>query len=152
MLRHATATLAYHAAKVLRNPPEEFEEFRAGPTTRSAIEILSHMSDLLEWTRRTADGSSDWREPRAGDWHHEVARFFSALKSFDDRLASGSPLAFPAEKFLQGPIADVLTHVGQLATLRRLAGSGIRGEAYFNANITIGHVGMDQPKPEWEFD
>ena len=81
-----------------------------------------------------------------------MARFFKAIQDLDDRLAQQTLLANSAEKIFQGPIADALTHVGQLATLRRLAGSGIRGESYFRAEITTGRVGLDQPAPFREFD
>jgi hypothetical protein len=152
MLRHAVATLAYRAAKTLRGAPAGFADFRAAPTTRTAAQILAHMGDLLEWSARTADGQADWRDAQPGDWNHEVARFFAALKTFDDRLAKPIPLACAPEKLFQGPVADALTHVGQLATLRRMAGSGIRGESYFRAQITTGRVGMDQAPPVREFD
>jgi len=85
-------------------------------------------------------------------WDKEIARFFAALKSFDDRLAAGNPLATSPEKLFQGPVADALTHVGQLATLRRMAGSGIRGESYVAADIRIGWVGMEQTPPIREFE
>ncbi len=152
MLRHTLATLAYRAAKILRGAPAGFGEFRAAPATRTAVQIVAHMGDLLEWSSRTADGQADWREAPPGAWDNEVARFFAALKAFDDRLAKPIPLACAPEKLFQGPIADALTHVGQLATLRRVAGSGIRGESYFRAQITTGRVGMDQPPPVREFD
>jgi hypothetical protein len=152
MLRHTVATLAYRAAKVLRGAPAGFEDFRAAPTTRSAGEILAHMGDLLEWARTAADGQAVWRPAPPAGWETDVARFFSALKNLDDRLASGEPLANSPEKIFQGPIADALTHVGQLATLRRMAGSGIRGESYLRAEISVGRVGMDQEPAAREFD
>jgi hypothetical protein len=151
MLRHTVATLAYRAAKVLRGAPAGFENFRAAPTTRSAGEILAHMGDLLEWARTATDGEAVWRPAPPAGWEADVARFFAALKNLDDRLASGEPLSNSPEKIFQGPIADALTHVGQLATLRRMAGSGIRGENYFRAEIRVGHVGMEQEPPAREF-
>jgi hypothetical protein len=152
MLRHAVATLVYRAAKTLREPPAGFEHFRAAPTTRSAVQILGHMADLLEWASRRVDGETEWHTSQVQPWREEIARFLAALKAFDDRLATQSPLAASPEKILQGPVADALTHVGQLATLRRMAGSGIRGESYFRADIVSGRVGMDQPPPKWKFD
>ncbi len=56
------------------------------------------------------------------------------------------------ERLFQGPIADALTHVGQIAFLRRLAGFPVRGENYARADITIGKVGSEQPRPLREFD
>ena len=67
-------------------------------------------------------------------------------------LAAGEPLGFPAERLFQGPIADALTHVGQLNFLRRLAGAPIRGENYFKAEIQAGRVGPEQMPARREFD
>ena len=81
-----------------------------------------------------------------------MRRFFKAVQAFDDYLASDQPLGFPIEKLFQGPIADALTHTGQIAMLRRLAGCPIRGENYFQAEITAGRVGEQQAAPVREFD
>jgi hypothetical protein len=150
-LRHAVATLAYRAAKVLRDAPR-FGDVRAAPSTRTASQIVAHMADLLEWATRAADGNAEWHTVPPGAWDADIARFFTALKALDDRLASESPLACEAQRLFQGPIADALTHVGQLATLRRLAGSGVRGESYFRADIAAGRVGPEQSPPTFEFD
>ena len=56
------------------------------------------------------------------------------------------------EKLFQGPIADALTHVGQLAMLRRMAGAPVRGENYFRADIIAGRVGPEQSARRVEFD
>ncbi len=81
----------------------------------------------------------------------EVDRFFKALKDFDDYLAGSEPLHASAEQLFQGPVADALNHIGQIAMLRRLAGSPIKGENYFRADIACGHIGMEQPAPKREF-
>jgi hypothetical protein len=81
-----------------------------------------------------------------------MQRFYEALRLFDDFLASDLPTDVEAEKLFQGPIADALTHVGQLATLRRLAGSPVRGESYFRAEIVVGRVGPEQSSQRKEFD
>jgi len=80
-----------------------------------------------------------------------VERFFAALKKFDDFLASNEPLQAPPEKLFQGPIADALTHVGQIAILRRMAGAPVKGENYYVADIQVGSVGPDQPASKREF-
>lgn len=152
MLRHTLATLCYRGAKTLRGVGEEFASFRAAPGTRSPAEILAHISDLLDWALGTADGRYEYRDSPALDWEQGTVRFFTAAKALDDRLASGKSLGYPAEKIFQGPIADALTHVGQIGMLRRLAGSPVRGESYFRANIAAGCVGPDQPAPIREFD
>jgi len=120
LLRHTVATLGYRSSKTLRDAPNDFASFRIGETTRTPGEILAHMGDLLDWAFSHALGGQKWNDSTPLPWEQEVARFFEALKKFDDYLASDAPLNAPGEKIFQGPIADALTHVGQLAMLRRL--------------------------------
>jgi len=152
MLRHTVATLAYRGGKALRGAPAGFAQFRGAATTRTPGEILAHIGDLLDWALCLADGKYEWHDSTPLPWEQEVARFFAALKALDTRLASGAELGFPAEKIFQGPIADALTHVGQIAMLRRMSGSPVRGESYFRAQIAAGRVGPDQEAPGYEFD
>lgn len=152
LLRHAVATLAYRAAKAARDAPEGFEALRAGPTTRTPGEILAHVGDLLDWALSMAEGKPAWNDSRPLPWAEEVARMHAGLARLDSYLASGAPLATPPEKLFQGPLADALGHVGQIALLRRLGGGPIRGENYFRADIAAGRVGPDQAPPRREFD
>ena len=152
MLRHTVATLAYRAGKTLRGAPPEFATFHAGPTTRTPGEILAHMGDLLDWALSIPDGREKWRNSEPLPWDEGSARFFAALEAFDRRLASGAPAACPAERLFQGPIADALTHTGQIAMLRRLAGCPVRGENYHRAEIVVGRCGAEQAAPKVEFD
>jgi hypothetical protein len=152
MLRHTVATLAYRGGKALRGAPADFAQFRGAATTRTPGEILAHIGDLLDWALCLADGKYEWHDSALLPWEQEVARFFAALKALDTRLASGGDLGFSAEKVFQGPIADALTHVGQIAMLRRMSGSPVRGESYFKAQIAAGRVGPDQEAPGYEFD
>jgi len=149
LLRHTLATLAYRGGKTVRNAPAGFAEFNT--TGRKPGQILAHIGDLLDWALSMADGTRQWHDSQPLTWEKESERFFGALKRFDDYLASDKPLQAPAEKLFQGPIADALTHVGQLATLRRLAGSPIGGENYFVADIVVGRVGAEQTPPKRTF-
>jgi hypothetical protein len=152
MLRHALATVAYRGGKAVRDAPPAFAGFRAGPTSRTAAEILSHMGDLFDWALTQAKGAEAWHESDAGAWDATADRFFRALATFDAYLASDEPLECSEGRLLQGPIADALTHIGQLAMLRRLAGAPVRGESYARADIAIGRVGREQSAPRREFD
>ena len=138
-LRHTLATLAYRAEKPLRKAPKGFATVRAAKTTRSAAEILAHLCDLMDWAYAMASRSPKWRNTKVKSWPQGVSRFYAALKKFDDYLLSNAPLAAPAEKLFQGPFADALTHIGQLATLRRLAGSPVRRGELFQSR------GRDRP-------
>ena len=152
LLRHSVATLAYRAGKALRGAPDGFTDYRISEKTRSAGGILAHIGDLLDWALSIAQGKRGWHDSAPLPWEQEVSRFFAALAAFDAYLASGAPLRASSEKLFQGPIADALTHVGQIATLRRLAGAPVRGENYFLADIVAGRVGPEQSAPRREFD
>ena len=150
-LRHTNATLAYRAAKALRTAPDDFGSFRPAKGSRSAGEILAHMCDLMDWVLSQAAGKQRWRSSKPRQWSQDADRFFAALTAFDQYLASDAPLHAAAEKLFQGAIADALTHVGQIAMLRRLAGSPVLGENYYRAKIVTGRTGSDQPAPVSEF-
>ena len=152
LLRHTLATLAYRGGKALRGAPAEFAEFPCGETSRTPAQILAHLGDLLDWALSLAQGKEAWHDSPPLPWEQGTARFFAALKAFDQRLASDAPPACSAEALFQGPIADSLTHVGQIAMLRRLAGCPVRGENYLKAEITVGRVGLEQAKPKREFE
>jgi len=155
-LRHTLATLAYRAAKVARGAPADFSRFTPTAGSRSAGQILAHMGDLMDWAASIVEGKQTWHDSTPQAWDADVQRFFAALAKFDALLA-GPPDAAPGlregteEKLFQGPVADALTHVGQLAILRRIAGAPIKGENYFVADITAGRVGQDQAPPKREF-
>jgi len=151
LLRHALATLAYRGGKAIRNAPEGFADFRPGESVRAPGRILAHMGDLMDWAISIAVGKREWRDSKPLSWEKEVDRFFASLKKFDDYLASSEPVATSPEKLLQGPIADALTHVGQIAMLRRMAGGPLKGESYYEAEIATGRVGAEQAKPKREF-
>ena len=152
MLRHTVATLAYRGAKAVRDAHESFASFKASESTRTPAEILAHVGDLLDWALSIAKGNETWNNSEPLVWNDEVARFHAALKSFDDYLASDAALDASCERLFQGPIADALTHIGQIAMLRRIAGEPIKGENYSRAKIEAGRVGAEQDKPKREFD
>jgi hypothetical protein len=151
LLRHTLATVAYRGGKAVRNAPEGFADFQAGDGTRTPGQILAHIGDLFDWAVSIAKGERTWHDSTPLRWEQEVQRFFATLKKFDDYLASKEPVHASIEKVFQGPVADALTHVGQIGILRRLAHAPLRGESYYDAEIEKGRVGADQTKPKREF-
>lgn len=151
MLRHTVATLAYRAGKALRGAPESFADYGTGEKGRTPARILAHMGDLFDWALSIARGKQEWHDSTPLPWAHEVDRFFKTLEAFDGYLASDQPLGAPVEKLFQGPVADALTHTGQMAMLRRMAGCPMRAENYFRAEIVAGRVGAEQTPPSREF-
>ena len=122
-----------------------------GAGYRNAGQILAHIGDLLDWGLSTVSGKEKWNVSDVRSWNEDVKRFHTALIAFDAYLASEKPLYAPVEKLFQGPVADALTHIGQIAVLRRLAGSPVKGENYFVADISVGRVGADQAASKREF-
>jgi hypothetical protein len=151
LLRHTVATAAYRGGKVLRGAPEGFSETRASDGARSAGEILAHVGDLFDWAVSLVEGRQRWKNSTPLPWLEEVARFHGSLKAFDEALVSRPVTAAEAERLFQGPIADALTHIGQIAQLRRIAGSNVRPENYFLAEVFKGRVGADQAPAKLEF-
>jgi hypothetical protein len=151
LLRHGLATVAYRGGKAVRNVTENFAAFQAAGAARTPVSILAHIGDLMDWGLSMANGKREWHESKPLPWIEEVERFFLSLTRFDYFLAASEPLQAPPERLLQGPIADALTHVGQIAILRRLAGEPMKGENYYKAEITAGRVGANQAQPKLEF-
>src|SRR5262245_41791988 len=149
-LRHALATLAYRAGKAVRDAPPQFATFSAGEGSRTPAQILAHMGDLLDWALSLARGQQTWKDSTPLPWDAERSRFFEALARFDTCLA-GEQLHTPCEQLFQGPVADALTHTGQLTILRRLARGPIKGENYAKADIVVGRVRQSQSTPRREF-
>ncbi len=152
LLRHTVATLAYRAGKAVRGAPPEYAAFLAAPGVRTPAEILAHMGDVFDWALSISRGAEAWHNSAPLAWDAEVQRFFAAVKTFDDYLASGEKLHASVERLFQGPVADALHHTGQLTILRRAAGTPIRPENYSRADIVAGRVGMEQTAPKREFD
>jgi hypothetical protein len=151
VIRHLLATLAYRAAKVLRDPPPGFAQMSFGDSTRKPVLIVAHLADLMAWAITLTQGEYVWKAQGGDDWNTEVARFFDNLSALDRELASNA-VDFSVEKLIQGPLADALTHVGQLAMLRGMAGTPMRPESYARAEIVAGRVGVEQAPPGREFD
>jgi hypothetical protein len=152
LLRHTVATLAYRGGKALRGAPDGFAQFRVGETTRTPGQILAHVGDLLDWGLSLAIGAQKWQSSDPLEWDKGSERFFTSLQALDAYLASDAPIGCSAEKLLQAPLADALTHVGQISMLRRMAGAPVRAENYFKADIVAGRVGTEQAAPKMEFD
>jgi len=152
LLRHTIATVAYRGGKATRGAPESFSQFRIREGTRTPGQILAHICDLFDWALSIARGNEKWHSSEPLSWNEDVARFFRALAAFDEYFASDAPLGIPLETLFQGPVADALTHIGQISMLRRLAGSPVRAENYVRADIVTGRVGAEQTPPKAEFD
>jgi hypothetical protein len=137
LLRHYLATLVYRADKAIKEVPDHYPHMQLGKGVRSPIEILSHMTDVLTYAYSLfADGSRTTERRQIGTWEEEVGRFYSIVEKLDRSLSRGLPNTDRiAERLLQGPLSDAMTHVGQLSMLKRLADDPIPAESFFDAAI-----------------
>jgi hypothetical protein len=152
LLRHAIATVAYRGGKALRGAPKGFAEFRVAGGSRTPGQILAHIGDLFDWALSLVKGAQKWNRSDPLPWDEGSERFFGALEALDAFLDSDAPLGCSPQKLLQAPIADALTHIGQISMLRRLAGAPVRAENYLQAEIVAGRAGAQQAAPRMEFD
>jgi hypothetical protein len=151
-VRHTLATLAYRAEKVIRDFPADAKERRFAPETRTSTEILSHLGDLMALAEGMARGQRIWEPAPITTWDDACNYFFEKLAAADAALAAEFPESARSEIIFQAPIADALTHVGQLAVLRGMAGAPIHPESFGRADIRVGRVGRDQTPALAPFD
>lgn len=148
LLRHFLAAIAYRTQKAVRDAPAHYPSFSAGNDARTPVELVQHMTSLMGYVRTLFVGGSFPRRleplPAFGD---EVARFHEMLGQVGELLESDTPLSISVEQLLQGPLADTMTHVGQLAMLRRLAAAPVAPENFIYADIRADRLGVRQPPP-----
>jgi hypothetical protein len=138
LLRHLVATIAFRGHVAIRDAPDDFADFRIAEGVRTPGGILAHIGDLLQGSVYLLKGETIYLNSAPLSWNEETSRFFSAVKELDDFLASDAAdaaLAVPIEKLTQGPVADALTHIGQIVMLRRAFGCPVVSEQYFTADI-----------------
>ena len=146
MLRHLIATLAYRGTKSIKNAPGYYPDFHAGKGVRTPREILAHISGVLTYAHSCFE-HYDTTSFKTESWEKEVERFYGILGVLDESLSEKMPMDVTVEQLLQGPFSDAMTHVGQLALLRRLADDPVPAENFIYASIKIGQTGPEQPEP-----
>ena len=146
ILRHMVATIAYRSSRSLRDVPAGFSDVRLPGESKSAAELLLHMTNVLAFAIATVTNTERIRhEPL--EWGREVDRFYSQLGDLDSKLAGTVEIEPGMDlRLVQGPLSDVLTHIGQLHAMRRAAGAPIAATNYIKAEIHIGCTSlMKQP-------
>ena len=147
LLRHFLAALAYRTQKALRNAPESFYSFRAAPKVRTPLELLRHMESVLGYARTFFIGGEYDQDPLP-NVQAEILRFHQTIEELAQLLESGTPLeGIKPDQLLQGPFSDAMTHAGQLAMLRRIAGNPVPPENFVYADVQPENLGPNQPLP-----
>src|SRR5687768_13387869 len=147
LLQHFLAALAYRTQKALRGAPAVFADFRAGTHVRTPHELVWHMTSVIGYARTMLRGGS-FSPERMPSFAGEIDRFHHTLQALRDDF--GDPAltaAISDEQFLHGPLSDAMTHAGQLAMLRRMAGSPVASENFIFAHIAADNVSAAQAEP-----
>ncbi len=148
LLRHFLAAIAYRTQKALRGAPDHYPTFTAGNRVRTPVELLRHMTSLMGYVRTFFQGGSYPVKPEPlPSFTAEVERFHEMVEAVGTLLASNAKCSISTEQLLQGPFADTMTHVGQLAMLRRLADAPVAPENFIYADIRADRLDADQPPP-----
>jgi hypothetical protein len=148
LLQHFLAAIAYRTQKALRDAPDAFSSFRAGTHVRTPHELLWHMTSVVGYARTMLHGG-EFAPSRQPSFAEEVSRFHETLAALRDDLANPALAArITDEQFLQGPLADAMTHAGQLAMLRRMHGSPVPSENFIFAQVDASNVSPVQALPE----
>jgi hypothetical protein len=147
LLKHFLAALAYRTQKALRGAPPEFGSFRAASKIRTPHELIGHMDSVLGYSRTFFIGGS-YRPPVLPEFRVAIEHFHETLSDVARHLDAGTELrGITPETLLQGPFSDAMTHAGQLAMLRRLAGSPVPPENFIFADVQSANLGPNQPLP-----
>lgn len=149
LLRHFLAAIAYRTQKALRDAPAHYSHYSAGHDTRTPVEILRHMTSVLGYSRTMfLGGSYPFKPEPLPTFADEIQRFHNMVSSVGELLSGDTPFLDGSHRqLLQGPLSDVMTHVGQLALLRRLSDAPVAPENFIYAEIDANRLGPDQPMP-----
>ncbi len=140
-LRHTLSAISYRFQKAVRNAKSNFGAFYLGKESRTPEEVISHMHHVLYATRIFIEGGKTQIDPPEKlEFNLEIARFNLELKKTDELLSIKEIEINYTKKLLQGPFADVLTHIGQVSMLRRLSGDPTTGEDFSSAPIETGII------------
>lgn len=150
LLQHFLAAIAYRTQKALRDAPAHYPDFHPGQEVRTPVQILRHMTSLMGYVRTFFVGGTYPFEPEPlPTFAEEIERFHDMLEDVGRFIMTDTaPTGITTEQLLQGPFSDVMTHVGQLAILRRLAESPVQSENFIYADITGKRLGKEQPLPK----
>ena len=147
LLKHFLAALAYRTKKALRGAPPDFSAFRVALQVRTPHELIRHMDSVLGYARTFFIGGNCC-PPLLPDFAAAVAHFHETLADVARHLELGTEFrGITAEFLLQGSLSDAMTHAGQLAMLRRPAGSPVPPKNFVFAEISPTNLGPDQPPP-----
>lgn len=135
-LRHTLATIDYRFKKSVKYRNTDFDDFSLGKESRSPKEIINHMYFVLRSTTIYIEEERiQTEEPDKFDLELEIDRFSLEIKNLDKLLDENELDMNYSKRLLQGPLSDILTHIGQISMLSRLNNKPIEWEDFSSSRI-----------------
>jgi hypothetical protein len=138
-VRHFLATIYYRGIKYLSVDDITFNAFNPKNGIRTPAEILNHINGLLLYIQSFFIKHTN-THPEQQSFIKEVKRFKSVIQMLDSTILSNDLTPqMTYEQLLQGPLADIMLHIGELSMQRKYSGNPADDiENYINADIKIG--------------
>jgi hypothetical protein len=125
--------LAFRYRWATENLSEENIKFKPHPTSMSVEEVNAHIFDLVDSTNRVFGGEKQNKDS-LNSFHKLRIKSLNILADLSERLKEMSDedlseiekntsRKLPFWYWINGPLADALTHVGQITSWRRIAGN-----------------------------
>jgi hypothetical protein len=125
--------LAFRYRWATENLSEENIKFKPHPTSMSIEEVNAHIFDLVDSTNRVFGGEKQNKDS-LNSFHKLRIKSLNILADLSERLKEMSDedlseiekntsRKLPFWYWINGPLADALTHVGQITSWRRIAGN-----------------------------
>lgn len=142
LLRHLLATIGYRFQAAIEGAPEEYADFDPGHGVRGPRELVGHCVHVLRIARSSFEPELEPSAPVGDSWNERIALLHLELDLLDRHVDQGTPpQSWTLLQMVQGPLADVLTHIGQLALLRRLQGDPVARQSYLRAPVEARRTG-----------
>lgn len=136
MLIHSLKATKYRFMKATGGAKENFGVYKASEHTRSPAQIVNHMFDLVNKTKQIIEGKETAASyPELLTFQMEKERFLHALDELEAIMLERKIDKQVGKRLMQGPVLDMVSHVGQLAMLNGMNGNIIVKESYYDAEI-----------------
>ncbi len=142
LLKHLLAALVYRFTKSIKDVENEFWNFKVKDGVRTPHQLVVHIINVLGYVKTFFIGGKF--RAKMQDVENDVNRFYEIIQELDKLISKDELREIHPKKLLQGPLSDSMTHIGQIAMIRRIFGSPIAPENFVFADIESNNLGKNQ--------
>ena len=121
IILHLIKTIQFRLDYAVSQADEQYPALSLGHGVRTPMEILHHIQGLMYYAIKICGGGVS-QMPEPTDWFTEMENFKVSIGRLEDHIRNHDIDTAAYMRITQGPLADALTHIGQLATLSRVNG------------------------------